>query len=187
MAGVTFRMEGFEELEAALMQLEKQATRRTVVRNALKKAAVPIASAMRDKAPVDDGDLRDSIRIGTKIKGEVGNAAYHKAMRAGFDKASAVKAMRDARREAKGSLPPVMMYAGPSERAFYAHLVEFGTAPHVNGGMFAGSQHPGTSPRPFVRPAWDEQQGVALAVLTDELRVQIDKAVARQARRRARG
>lgn len=36
----------------------------------------------------------------------------------------------------------------------YAHLVEFGTAPHINGGMFAGSQNPGAQAKPFFYPAW---------------------------------
>jgi HK97 gp10 family phage protein len=36
----------------------------------------------------------------------------------------------------------------------YAHLVEFGTAPHINGGKFAGSQNPGARAQPFFFPAW---------------------------------
>ena len=36
----------------------------------------------------------------------------------------------------------------------HGHLVEFDTAPHVNGGIFAGSQHPGTKAQPFLLPAW---------------------------------
>ncbi|WCR09582.1 HK97 gp10 family phage protein [Paracoccus stylophorae] len=36
----------------------------------------------------------------------------------------------------------------------HAHLIEFGTDPHVNGGLFAGTQHPGTDPQPFLLPSW---------------------------------
>lgn len=36
----------------------------------------------------------------------------------------------------------------------YAHLIEYGTQPHVQGGMFAGGQHPGTPRRPFFWPAY---------------------------------
>ena len=39
-------------------------------------------------------------------------------------------------------------------RVRYAHLVEFGTAPHINGGKFAGSKHPGTTAQPFFFPAY---------------------------------
>ena len=185
--GVTVKLEGFKELEAALMHLDKQATRKTVSRNALKKAGEPIKAAMESLAPVDDGVLKGSITISTKIKGEVGKAAYSQAMRQGFDKASAVKAMRDARRAAKGTAPPVIMYVGPGERAFHAHLVEFGTAPHIVGGKFAGARHPGTAPQPFARPAWDANKDAALRIVAEELRVQIDKAIARQAKRQAKG
>lgn len=34
----------------------------------------------------------------------------------------------------------------------HAHLVEHGTAPHPQGGIFAGTMHPGTAPQPFFRP-----------------------------------
>lgn len=185
--GVTFKLEGFKELEAALMHLEKQATRKTVARNALRKAGAPIKAAMEAKSPVDDGTLKGSITISTKIKGEAGKAAYSQAMREGFDKASAVKAMRDARRAAKGTMPPVILYVGPAERAFHAHLVEFGTAPHVNGGIYAGSRHPGTAPQPFARPAWDENKDEALKIVAAELRVEINRAITRQAKRKAKG
>jgi len=36
----------------------------------------------------------------------------------------------------------------------YAHLVEFGTKPHPQGGMFKGTQHPGTPPSPFFWPSY---------------------------------
>lgn len=36
----------------------------------------------------------------------------------------------------------------------YSHLVEFGTAPHINGGLFAGTEHPGTRAQPFFFPTY---------------------------------
>jgi HK97 gp10 family phage protein len=36
----------------------------------------------------------------------------------------------------------------------YAHLVEFGTRPHPQGGMFKGTDHPGTAAQPFFYPAY---------------------------------
>lgn len=184
---LTVKVEGFKELEAALAQIDKTATQKTVARNALKKAGAPVADAMRAKAPRDRGALAGSIMVSTKIKGEAGKAAYAKTMRqTAGNKGLAVKAMRDARRAAKGTMPPVMMFVGPGEKAFHAHLVEFGTAPHINGGKFAGSKHPGTAPQPFARPAWDATQGEALQRISDELRAEIMKAAARQAKRRAK-
>lgn len=42
----------------------------------------------------------------------------------------------------------VRISAGNSE-VRTAHLVEFGTAPHINSGQFPGTQHPGTPPTGF--------------------------------------
>lgn len=185
---ITAKVTGFAELEAALLQIDKAATRKSTARRALHKAGQPVADAMRSRAPVDDGVLKASITVSTKIKGEAGKAAYAQTMRkTAGNKAMAVKAMRDARRSAKGSMPPVMMFVGPSTKAFHAHLVEFGTAPHINKGMFAGSKHPGTAPQPFARPAWDATSGTALDLIGDTLREEIMKAVGRQAKRRAKG
>lgn len=41
-----------------------------------------------------------------------------------------------------------------SKNVWWAHLVEFGTAPHVLGGRFKGHQHPGTPAQPYFYPAW---------------------------------
>ncbi len=47
----------------------------------------------------------------------------------------------------------VTIHAGDAT-AFYAAFVEFGTAAHVNGGLFKGSDHPGSVAQPFFYPAW---------------------------------
>lgn len=41
-----------------------------------------------------------------------------------------------------------------SPKVKYAHLVEFGTAPHKQGGRFKGTEHPGTRPQPFFYPSY---------------------------------
>lgn len=186
---VTAKLTGLKELEAALADLEKTATRKAVARNALKKAGAPIAAKANELAPTGNKrKLKGSVIVSTKIVGEPGKAAYAKTMRAtAGNKGLATKAMRDARRAAKGTLPPVMMFVGPVETIFYSHLVEFGTKPHINGGKFAGSKHPGTRPQPFLRPAWDSTQAEALTRISDELRSEIMKAAKRQAKRRAKG
>lgn len=184
---MTVKVSGFRELEASLMELEKSATRKSVVRNALKAAAKPIADAMRGNAArTPQPEIGQAIIVGTKIKGEAGNAAFHKAMKSGFDKASAIKAMRDARRAAKGKMPPVMLYVGPAETESMSHWWEFGIAPHINGGRFEGTRHPGVRPTPFVRPAFDAGKDEALRLISTAMRAQIDKAIKRQVKRRAK-
>lgn len=180
----SFKVEGLKELEAALMKLEKQASRKTVLRNATKAAGNAVAGVMSSMAPIDQGDLSDSILVSQKVKSEVGAVAYARTMRATYgDKAAATKSMRDARRAAKGSAPPFVMFVGPNSNAFYAKFVEFGTSPFISGGKFAGAQNPGVQAQPFVRPAWDATQAEALQIIAREMRVQIDKAIIRQNKR----
>lgn len=52
-------------------------------------------------------------------------------------------------------VPPTaaMVTAGNNE-VRYPHLVEFGTAPHPQGGLGEGTDHPGTAPQPFFFPAY---------------------------------
>jgi len=47
----------------------------------------------------------------------------------------------------------ITIYAG-DDKAFWARWVEFGTSPHTNAGMFAGSENPGTRAQPFFYPAY---------------------------------
>jgi len=61
-----FKVEGFQDLERALMDLPK-VTAKASVRRVLKKAAQPIADAGAGNAPVEVGDLRESYGVGTKL------------------------------------------------------------------------------------------------------------------------
>lgn len=177
----TVKIEGFKELEAALAQIEKKATAKAVMRRALKNAAQPVADAANSYAPVgDDGLLSDSVIVGTKVANEAGKVAYASVMRGGGTKGEALAALKSAR---KGN-STVEMFIGPVVQAFYARFVEFGTAPHINGGRFSGTQHPGTSPQPFMRPAWDAGQQGVLDRVGQEMWSEISKAAARAAKRK---
>lgn len=70
--------------------------------------------------------------------------------------------------------------------AWYAHLVEFGTRPHVirakpGGAMRFGSveartvHHPGTRAQPFMRPTADAKLGAAVRAVTDKIRQRLTK------------
>ena len=61
------RLEGFKELEAALSQLPK-ATQRNTLQRVLKKAATPTLDRMAGGAPVDTGDLQQSVMMGPSSK-----------------------------------------------------------------------------------------------------------------------
>lgn len=93
-----------------------------------------IVAMMKSLVPVDDGVLRDSIgwTWGKAPKGALVIASVQSTGEDGMT---------------------ITIYAGNSE-AYYARWVEFGTARHVNGGKFAGSQHPGTTAQPFFYVSW---------------------------------
>jgi HK97 gp10 family phage protein len=65
MGRAVVKLEGFQEIDAALAQFPK-ATGRNVMRRAAVNALEPIAEGMRQRAPVDDADLRNSIEVSTK-------------------------------------------------------------------------------------------------------------------------
>lgn len=194
------RVEGLKDLDKALGQLSK-ATARNVLNRVLKAGSEPIASAAGDKAP---GDIGADIVVVTGT--QAGKKEYHEAIKAGLDKAAATKALRDARRAANkaGEGRFAQALIGPSAKHPQARWVEEGTGPHkilpkksnksqrlsfTVGGRRVRPQavdHPGAKPNPFMRPAFEENKGEALEIIRSELGTQIAKAVARQARRRAK-
>lgn len=110
--------------------------------------------------------------------------------------AGAVIIERQAASNAGGTIGSEMMHAttarngkavevsvGPSKRAWYAHFVEFGTRAHpvkpkekkalqIGDRFRARATHPGTTERPFMRPALDmrrEEAQDAMGKKTGEL------------------
>lgn len=108
--------------------------------------------------------IKGRIFIGKPMKA----GAYNKAVAASGD--GVVSTGRNARR--------------------YAHLVEFGAAPHTVGklsrlkkkGRRAAAQfgimHPGHAPRPFMRPAWDTKQAEAAKQVETVARRELAKEIA---------
>lgn len=105
-----------------------------MIRQAMEAKANEIVAMMKNLVPVDDGTLRDSI-----------GWTWGKAPKGSLTLAS-VQATGD-------SDMTLTIYAGNKD-AFYARWVEFGTARHENGGLFAGSNHPGTTAQPFFFVSW---------------------------------
>lgn len=99
MAKVTYKMTGLKDLERALSQLPKAVGRRAGL-NALRQGGEPIAKMARSLAPVDEGDLRESIDVKATLA--------------------------PSQRGDKGALAPVEMYVGPGQHP-QAITQEFGT------------------------------------------------------------
>lgn len=60
------RIDGLKEVDAALQDLPKSVGK-NILRRVLRKIAAPIATVMKSAAPVDEGALRDSIGVGTRL------------------------------------------------------------------------------------------------------------------------
>jgi hypothetical protein len=121
------KMMGRERLARRMARLP--AAVKAHIRDGLEDSAKLINGMQRRLAPVDDGDLIKTItwRWGNenRIAYAIGGAA----------------APMQIRLTAGGQV------GGVDVR--YAHIVEFGSAPHVVGGLYAGAMHPGTPPQPF--------------------------------------
>lgn len=106
------------------------------MKQALAQGADEIVADMKRLAPKKTGDLRQSI-----VQTWGGGKVRYSSMSANTMEGAADPDLN------------VRISAG-NDLVRYAHLVEFGTAPHINGGKFAGSRHPGAQPKPFFFPAW---------------------------------
>lgn len=164
---VSMELSGFGELEKELERLSKPAGK-AALRRSLKKSAEPMAAIARSLAPDDPKtggyDLAKSIAVSTRLS------------------RSAKKQHRKMFRDDRASVE-MFVGAGPLPQAVYS---EFGIAPHMNAGKFAGTMHPGTAPQPFMRPAWDEDSRALLDRLGKYLWSEIETTIARAERKVAR-
>lgn len=145
-------LKGLPRLKAKLIKIKEQTS--PAVADAMGDAAQMIVAMMKRLVPVDQGDLRDSI-----------NWSYGE--RPAYSQVVASASYGSTR---------VIIFAGNS-RVRYAHLVEFGTAPHVNAGQFAGTLHPGTLAQPFFFPSYRALKKQAQKMIRKAIRDAVRKAV----------
>lgn len=150
------KVQGLDRLRKKLRQFPENA--KAEIRKAMEQGADEIVTMMKSLVAVDSGELRDSI-------------GWTWGDRPKYSQSIASVSSRD------GNMV-ITIYAGNS-RVRYAHLVEFGSSPHVNGGMFAGSQHPGTKAQPFFF--------VSYRALRRRARGRVTRAVNKAAKRMAAG
>jgi HK97 gp10 family phage protein len=157
------KVTGLKELEAALGQLPKAAAK-GAMRRALVKGGAPIAQHASAIAPVASGELRGAIQVSTRVQNDVGKAEFSAVMRAGGTRAAAGTALRAARKASKGTGSFAMVLVGPSKAKTKADAIkrivqEFGSRK--------------MPPNPYMRPAWDSQKDVALAIIRKEMAAEI--------------
>lgn len=150
------QVEGLGEALRALDSLAN-AARNRIVRQAVTAGARVIARKAKALAPRELGLLKKSIGQKVKVYRNTGTAAAVIGPRHGFRKPAVRK---------KGKWRPAAVHpGGEADPAFYAHLVELGTAPHRVGGR----RHPGASAKPFLAPAATGQAGVIRAAMVDAI------------------
>ena len=135
-----FELVGLKELMDAMEQLPTMSMKKGVVRNALKKAALPVKEAAKANAqslPFDNKAIVDSIKVGTSLK---------KSQRGRQDRSR------------------VTVYVGSSHPL--SHLFEFGTAERFTK---TGAARGHISPQPFLRTAWDANKKIALGRIGEEM------------------
>lgn len=120
------KIKGLDRLQIKLKKFPEVAEK--LVRAAMEQGAQEIVNMMQNLVPVDDGELMKSI-------GWTWGTAPKYSQRIGSVKSN------------DGKLT-ITIYAGNS-KVRYAHLVEWGSAPHVNGGMYPGTFNPGAKAQPF--------------------------------------
>lgn len=123
---------GLNSLQKKLKRLPELA--REEISKAMEAGANEMVALAKSLVPRDSGDLASSIAWtwGDAPKGAV--------------------VLGTVRASKTGNMV-ITIYAG-DDQSFYARWVEFGTSGHTNGGMFEGSQHPGTAAQPFFYPSW---------------------------------
>lgn len=151
MATVTVKVEGLKELERKLLKLDHN-TSTTILRDALKEAAIPMRDAMRAMAPVGTQDHQVQMKSGTKTVAP-GYLRKKISMRSRLNKRGKFN------RTFKSGSVAVVKVGVFSVR--YAGNVEFGTRR--------------TAAQPFVRPAL-KTGDIVLASFKNKLRLKIEAA-----------
>lgn len=169
---------GLKDVMDKLNKLPDQIANRAVKR-ALYSGGGVIRDEARGRVPIRTGALRKSI----VVEGSKAPARHQLAVKVTI----ARKAFRMMGENLK------LQKRKPGERAYrkgdiyprnYAHLVEWGTKPHALGkgsrrryaivGMQTGPWHPGSAPKPYLRPAFETKRAEAVQVIADRLRRDID-------------
>lgn len=109
---------------------------RAAVKPAIRQGAEEVVAMQKRLTPVRSGNLRASVTA------TFGGALPRYA------------SLRSASASDRGDPDLTAVITAGNDLVRYAHLVEFGAAPHIAGGMFEGAQHPGAKAEPFFYPGY---------------------------------
>lgn len=154
-------LDGLKDLNKALKKLNGKVSG-SIARRSIGKAGRVMRDEIKTRAPVDTGNLRNSIRSKVSKLGRTGFAA----------KIGPGKVMGRDRDTKKSFIKADGWYAHIVERGSKSHKIpRRGTKPLKIGGklVMGPVTHPGTAPRPFIRPAWDATKDRLPGVMGREL------------------
>lgn len=156
---VKFKVSGFKDIEKALAQLPA-GTAKGVARRAMKKELKPVAELANAFWP---GSSDNVFVITSKIMSSQRGDSLEKKSR---------------------SVTNMFVGApGGANGTPEAHLIEFGTGPRFHkSGKYVGA----VSPTPMLQPAWDTLKGGLVEGLGARLWDEIEKTMARRAKRAAK-
>lgn len=149
----------------------------------IKGAAELYAALQQLPAKIERNVMRGAIRAGALVIQE--EAKRLVPMKSGALRDSVRVSVRAVRGRVFATIR-----AGNS-KAFYAHMVEFGTAAHeerpqgAKSLFFAGVfsdvvKHPGATPKPFMRPALDAKATAAIDAVAQYVRERLPKEISKQ-------
>lgn len=155
---MSVKIEGIDKLAAAIKKALVNHTP-AEVRKAMRKSAMVIVNEAKQRAPVATKPHKFTTKAGDTIEVQPGNLrkSIQILPRWSQDPSGTWIGPKIQRRKVSKS----------GVNGWYAHFVEYGTAAHNLGykGKYVtgkGAQHPGTKPRPFMRPAIDTKGQEAL-------------------------
>lgn len=142
---------GGRELDAYLQSLSVK-VERNILRSALRAGTNEFKKDMQAKVPVDEGDLKKSIRTTTRAK----KGTVYAAVKVGGRRAP---------------------HAHLVEFGTAAHKIRAkkGGALVVNGNAVSEVEHPGARAQPFARPAFDTGATPAIAAVGAKIRERLTK------------
>src|SRR5690606_36671575 len=165
---ITFKTEGFRELAEELDEFPKSA-RNTVLVNSARKALQPIADRMAELAPYDPDDRDEN---GVHLKD---------TMRVQRARAKLARAM------GVPSKNGVVVLAGPAPKGRRLRTIALSLEDGTGERFHRTGRPVGSVPaQPYARPAADSLSGDAIDVVYNEMKVQMQKAAERIARKAAR-
>lgn len=151
---------GSRELAAALRELGRS----------------PTAAGRRRGRTAAAKVLQDAARFHLQVNASVETGALSAALTVAEDDGRRNRTLMGVRKgKIKGRIP-----------SSYSHLVEFGTAPHWQPNRFGGIMHPGARPKPYMRPAYEQNIHLASRAYFMEIKADVEAAAVRIARRAPR-